>query len=58
VYAVQSSEDEEGQEDQETPAERLMKRLWRVLGVLLQTQLVQKLRKAINPPVTAVFAGE
>jgi hypothetical protein len=58
VYAVQSSEDEEGEEDQETPAERLVKRFWRVLRVLLQTQLVQKLRKAINPPVTAVFAGE
>jgi hypothetical protein len=57
VYAVQSSEEEDS-EDEETPAERLVKRFWRVLQVLLRTQLVQKLRKAINPPVTAVFAGE
>jgi hypothetical protein len=56
VYAVQSSEDEEDQEE-DTPAERLIKRFWRVVQVLLRTQLVQKLRKAINPPVTAVFAG-
>jgi hypothetical protein len=56
VYAVQSSEDEEDQEE-DTPAERLVKRFWRVVQVLLRTQLVQKLRKAINPPVTAVFAG-
>jgi hypothetical protein len=57
VYAVQSSEDEDS-EDEETPAERLVKRFWRVLQVLLRTQAVQMLRKAINPPVTAVFAGE
>jgi len=57
VYAVQSSEDEDRPEDEETPAERLFKRFWRVMQVLLRTQLVQKLRKAINPPVTAVFAG-
>lgn len=57
VYAVQSSEDEDS-EDEETPAERLVKRFWRVLQVLLRTQAVQMLRKAVNPPVTAVFAGE
>jgi hypothetical protein len=40
-----------------TPAERLIARLWRVVLVLLRTELVQALKKAINPPVTAVFAG-
>lgn len=51
-------EEDEEPPPEDTPAERLVRRLWRVLQVLLRTELVQKLKKAVNPPVTAVFAGE
>jgi hypothetical protein len=53
VYAVTN----EAEQTDESPAEILVKRAWRVVKAVVGVDLLQKMAGAVNPPVAAVLAG-